>query len=133
MILYFVLNCFRTCQSVSWRLAFFVIGYLFGAIDRCREFNRRGVLEKLASLGFEAPLAEICAPTRERQARYDALKNVLEERYQRTLASQKWQPAYRVDYLILTEEDKQVPQWLIEKYFTEIDRVAGTVIYSYKK
>ena len=110
-----------------------VVSSIFGAIDRCREFNRRGVLEKLASLGLKAPLTEICAPTRERQARYDALKNVLEERYQRTLASQKWQPAFRVDYLVLTEEDKQVPQWLIEKYFTEIDRVAGTVIYSYKK
>ena len=110
-----------------------VIGYIFGAIEKCREFNRKDVLEKLAVIGFEAPLAELCAPTRERQARYDALKDVLEERYNRTLASQKWQPAFKADYLILTEEDKQVPPWLIEKYFTEIDRVAGAVIYSYDK
>ena len=110
-----------------------VVSYIFGAIEKCREFNRRGILEKLASLGFEAPLSEICAPTRERQARYDALKDVLEERYNRTLASREWQPAFRVDYLILREEDKQVPAWLIEKYFTEIDRVEGAIIYSYKK
>ncbi|OHA91068.1 MAG: hypothetical protein A2665_01075 [Candidatus Zambryskibacteria bacterium RIFCSPHIGHO2_01_FULL_46_30] len=110
-----------------------VISYLFGAIDRCREFNRKGVLEKLASFGFEAPLAEICAPLRERQVRYDALKDVLEERYQRTLASREWQPTFRVDYLILTEEDRQVPAWLIEKYFTEIDRVSGAIIYRYNQ
>jgi len=110
-----------------------VVSSIFGAIDRCREFNRKGVLEKLASLGLKVPLTEICAPTRERQARYDALKDVLEDRYNRTLAEREWQPAFRVDYLILREEDKQVPSWLVEKYFTEIDRVAGTVIYRYKQ
>ncbi len=110
-----------------------VVDYIFGAVDKCREFNRRSILEKLASLGFETPLAEICAPARERQVRYNALKDILEERYQKTLASREWRPAFRVDYLILTEEDKQVPAWLIEKYFTEIDRVAGTVIYHYNQ
>ena len=108
-----------------------VVGYIFGAVDKCREFNRRGILEKLASFGFKAPLAEMCAPTFERQARYDALKDVLEERHKKTLASQKWQPAFRADYLILTKEDKQVPLWLIEKYFTEVDSVAGVKIYRY--
>ena len=108
-----------------------VVGYIFGAIDKCTEFDRRGILEKIALLGLKAPLVEMCAPADKRQARYSALKDALERRYERTLASRKWQPAYRVDYLILTEEDRQVPLWLVEKYFTEVDSVAGVKIYRY--
>mgnify|MGYP001558748280 CR=1 FL=1 len=106
---------------------------IFGAINKCEEFHRGDMLKKLADYGFRRPYQEICSPVVERQAKYNAVKAVLAENQTQTLARKEWVPAFRVNYLVISDKDKNVPSWLIKKYFTQIASIPGFIIYSYDR
>ncbi|MDP2910122.1 MAG: hypothetical protein Q8N69_03580 [bacterium] len=106
---------------------------VYGARDnKCREYKRYIYLNLLAKLGIDSPRKAICDESV--YEKWPEVKTVADKFVSEIKSGKKkWDPIYKIDYLIVEKGKDKVSQGLIAKYFKEIDRGSNYIIYRFKQ
>ena len=103
---------------------------IFGRRDnKCREFRRGFYLGLLAKVGFEEAQRTICYdPTLE--TKWPELEAEAKAYDQGLRGDAKWDPVFRIDYLVVEKSKDQPTQELVKKYFEKISEDEKFAIFS---
>jgi hypothetical protein len=99
--------------------------------NKCREFKRYIYLDALSRMGIKGPKEALCD-----ESIYETWpqEKIIADEFLSEIESggKKWEPIYRVDYLIVEKNKDKVSSELIGRYFAKIDEDEKFVVYSYK-